>query len=89
MCRVDLSDVQASSVPEGLKPREKMVAESTPRRSSARRAQLLVAKTRISVPCWGQSGDIEGHLGVKRTVSLAVANSSPSGLSCRALSADE
>lgn len=50
MCRVDLSDVQARSVPEGLNPSEKMVAVSMPRRSSARRAQLLVEKTRINVP---------------------------------------
>jgi hypothetical protein len=50
MCRVDLSEVQASSVPEGLKPRENMLAVSMPRRSSAKRAQLLVAQTRIRVP---------------------------------------
>lgn len=51
MWRVDLSDVQANWVPEGLKAREKMVAGSIPRRSSTRRAQLDVAKTRIKVPC--------------------------------------
>ena len=56
-CNVDLSDVHASIVPEGLKRREKMVAWSMPRRSSAILAQLLVAHTRISVPCTGK------HLG--------------------------
>lgn len=50
MWRVDLSDVHASCVPEGLKAREKMVAGSIPRRSSTRRAQLDVANTRIRVP---------------------------------------
>lgn len=50
MCRVDLSEVLARKVPDGLKAREKMVAGSMPRRSSARRAQLLVAKTRMRVP---------------------------------------
>ena len=52
MCSVDLSDVQASMVPDGLKAREKMVAVSMPRRSSTRRAQLLVEKMRIRVPYW-------------------------------------
>lgn len=50
MWSVDLSEVQASMVPDGLKASEKMVAGSIPRRSSTRRAQLLVAKTRIRVP---------------------------------------
>lgn len=50
MCRVDLSEVQASMVPDGLKAREKMVAGSMPRRSSTSRAQLLVANTRMRVP---------------------------------------
>ena len=48
--RVALSDVQARRVPEGLKASEKMVAGSMPRRSSATRAQLLVAWTRMIVP---------------------------------------
>lgn len=48
---VALSEVQARRVPDGLKAREKMVAGSMPRRSSVTRAQLLVAWTRIIVPC--------------------------------------
>jgi hypothetical protein len=55
MCKVDLSEVQASSVPDGLNPSEKIVAVSMPRRSSATRPQLLVAKTRMRVPCQCQS----------------------------------
>ena len=47
---VDLSDVTASMVEEGEMPRLKMNAGSTPRRSSATRAQLEVEKTRINVP---------------------------------------
>jgi hypothetical protein len=50
ICKVDLSDVQARRSPEGLKAREKMVAGSMPRRSSAILAQLDVEKTRIIVP---------------------------------------
>lgn len=50
MCSVDLSEVHASIVPEGLKPRENMLAVSMPRRNSANRAQLLVAQTRMRVP---------------------------------------
>lgn len=49
-CSVDLSEVTARSFPEGDIAREKIVAWSTPRLSSAMRAQLLVAKTRIKVP---------------------------------------
>ena len=48
--RVALSEVQARRAPEGLKEREKIVAGSMPRRSSATRAQLLVAWTRMIVP---------------------------------------
>jgi hypothetical protein len=51
MCSVDLSDVQARKLPDGLKASEKIEAGSMPRLSSATLAQLLVAKTRISVPC--------------------------------------
>lgn len=50
MCRVDLSEVQAIMVPDGLNARENMVAVSMPRRSSAMRAQLLVEKMRMRVP---------------------------------------
>jgi hypothetical protein len=50
MCRVDLSDVTASSWPEGAMAREYMVAWSTPRLNSAILAQLLVEKTRTNVP---------------------------------------
>lgn len=49
-CKVDLSDVTASSFPEGDIATERITAGSTPRRTSASRAQLLVAKTRTSVP---------------------------------------
>lgn len=50
MWRVALSEVHARRVPDGLKAREKTVAGSIPRRSSATLAQLPVAWTRIMVP---------------------------------------
>lgn len=50
-CRVDLSEVTASMRLDGEIDIEKMVAWSTPRRSSAMRAPVLVLKRRISVPC--------------------------------------
>lgn len=85
---VNLSDVHASIVPEGLKAREKMVAGSMPRRSSASLAQLLVAKIRTRVPCIAVRRILVDGA-TRRTVSLAVARSSPSWLSCIALTADE
>jgi len=48
--RVDLSDVTASIWPDGAIATEYIVAWSTPRRSSAILAQLLVANTRTRVP---------------------------------------
>lgn len=51
MCKVDLSDVTAISMFEGEMAMENITAWSIPRRSSAMRAQLVVEKTRISVPC--------------------------------------
>src|ERR1700761_1243696 len=48
--RVDLSDVTASIVDDGDIDMLKTKAGSTPRRSSATRAQLAVEKTRIKVP---------------------------------------
>ncbi len=66
------------------------MAWSTPRLSSAIRAQLLVANTRISVPCAGGSATPSQ---MKRklvpTISLAVAMSSPSGLISIALRGEE
>jgi len=50
MCKVDLSDVTATNCPPGDIATEYIVAWSTPRRSSAIRAQLLVANTRTKVP---------------------------------------
>ena len=55
MWRVDLSEVQASMVPNGLDPdglkaSENMVAESIPLLSSTTRAQLDVENTLMSVP---------------------------------------
>lgn len=50
ICSVDLSDVTARRWPEGAIAKENMVAWSTPRLSSAIRAQLLVANTLTSVP---------------------------------------
>lgn len=50
MWRVDLSDVTASSWELGEMAREKIEAWSTPRRSSAMRAQLVVVKRRTNVP---------------------------------------
>lgn len=49
-CRVDLSDVTASIVDDGDMEMLKTKAGSTPRRSSAMRAQFAVEKTRIKVP---------------------------------------
>ena len=48
--RVDLSEVTASRVQDGEIDSEKTSAGSTPLRSSVIFAQLLVEKTRISVP---------------------------------------
>ncbi len=50
MCKLPLSDVQASILPDGLKRNENIVAFSLPRLRSANFAQLLVAKMRTSVP---------------------------------------
>lgn len=50
MCRLPLSDVQASMLPDGLKRNENIVAFSLPRLRSANFAQLAVAKMRTSVP---------------------------------------
>lgn len=50
ICSVDLSDVTASSWLFGEMDMENILAGSIPRRSSAIRAQLLVAKTRTRVP---------------------------------------
>ena len=50
ICNVDLSDVTARRDEEGEIDMVKMNAGSTPRRSSAMRAQLDVLKTRIKVP---------------------------------------
>ena len=55
--RVDLSEVTASWVLDGEIAREKMSAGSTPRRNSVILAQLLVEKTRMSVP-WGRVSHI-------------------------------
>lgn len=45
-----LSDVTARRVFDGDIAREKIAAGSTPRRSSAMRAQFVVEKRRINVP---------------------------------------
>lgn len=50
ICKLPLSDVQASILPDGLKRNENIVAFSLPRLRSATLAQLAVAKTRTSVP---------------------------------------
>ncbi len=50
MCNVDLSEVTARSALLGDMAREKMMAGSTPLRSSPTRAQLPVENTRIRVP---------------------------------------
>jgi hypothetical protein len=50
ICNVDLSEVTATSVLDGDIAIENTNAWSIPRRSSAIRAQLLVEKTRMSVP---------------------------------------
>lgn len=50
MCNVDLSDVTAMRLLDGDIAMEYTRAWSMPRRSSAMRAQLLVEKTRMSVP---------------------------------------
>jgi len=49
-CSVDLSEVTARSWLDGEIARENIEAWSTPRLSSAMRAQLLVANTLIRVP---------------------------------------
>lgn len=50
ICKVDLSEVTARRLLSGEMAMEKIVAWSTPRRSSAIRAQLRVANIRIRVP---------------------------------------
>jgi len=70
---------------------EKIKAWSIPRRSSAMRAQLLVEKTRMSVPyvtMIGQSHCSSSIGGWIHTVSLAVPRTSPSGLRSIALRGD-
>lgn len=57
-CRVALSEVTARRVLEGEMARERMAAGSTPRRNSEMRAQLMVEKRRISVPCTQENQDL-------------------------------
>lgn len=76
MCSVDLSDVTARSWLLGEMEREKILAGSTPRRSSAIRAQLLVAKTRTRVPYTSQLETICGWImGQKRQTCSCASRS--------------
>lgn len=50
ICKLPLSDVQASMLPDGLNRSENIVAFSLPRLRSANFAQLAVANMRTSVP---------------------------------------
>lgn len=75
---------------EGDIPSENITAWSTPRRSSAIFAQLLVENTRIKVPYMGHRwlGRSKKIDTVTLTASLAVARTSPSGLSSMALNGE-